>query len=45
MNIRSFFLEQEQEKPSNWVTNIILIRDGKGNVISQEIEDDPEEEE
>lgn len=37
-------LEQEMDIPTNWETNTILVRDGKGNVIEREIPDDTEEE-
>ena len=36
--------EQEMDMPENWISNKILIRDGKGNVIEREIPDDIEEE-
>lgn len=36
--------EQECNIPENWESNIILIKDGKGNVIEREIPDDIEEE-
>lgn len=42
MNIPSFFHEKEGDAPENWVSDTILIRDGKGNVISLQIEDDEE---
>ena len=44
MNIRSFFLEKEGDAPENWVSNTILERDGKGNIIEREIPDDEKEE-
>lgn len=34
--------EREGEMPENWATNVILERDGKGNIIEVEIEDDVE---
>ena len=36
--------EQELEIPENWVSNTILERDGKGNIIECLIPDDIEEE-
>ena len=36
--------EQELETPKNWVSNTILERDGKGNIIERLIPDDIEEE-
>lgn len=36
--------EQELEIPENWVSNTILERDGKGNIIERLIPDDIEEE-
>lgn len=36
--------EKEMEIPDGWESNIILIKDGKGNVIEREIPDDVEEE-
>lgn len=35
--------EQEMDTPENWVSNIILVRDGKGNIIEIEAQDDEEE--
>lgn len=35
--------EQELETPQNWVSNMILERDGKGNIFERIIEDDEEE--
>lgn len=35
--------EQELETPENWVSNTILERDGKGNIIEYLIPDDVEE--
>lgn len=35
--------EQELETPENWVSNTILERDGKGNIIERLIPDDVEE--
>lgn len=43
MNIPSLFHEKEGDMPENWVSDTILIRDGKGNIISLQIEDDKEE--
>lgn len=34
--------EKESEMPENWVSNIILERDGKGNIIELSIPDDKE---
>ena len=35
--------EKELDTPENWVSNIILERDGKGNIIEREIPNDEEE--
>ena len=35
--------EEELDTPEDWVSNIILERDGKGNIIERIIEDDTEE--
>jgi len=40
----NIFYEQELDTPENWESNIILVRDGKGNIIEREIPDDIEEE-
>ena len=42
--IEELIFEKEMEIPDNWESNIILIKDGKGNVIEREIPDDIEEE-
>ena len=34
--------EKELEIPENWVSNTILERDGKGNIIERLIPDDEE---
>jgi len=34
--------EKELEIPENWISNTILIRDGKGNIIEIEAPDDEE---
>lgn len=34
--------EKELETPKNWVSNTILERDGKGNIIEVEAPDDEE---
>ena len=34
--------EKELEMPENWVSNTILERDGKGNIIERLIPDDEE---
>lgn len=36
-------LENELETPLDWKSDIILYRDGRGNVIEQEVPDDREE--
>ena len=36
-------LEQEGDMPANWVTNIILIRNDKGELVEMQIPDDEEE--
>ena len=40
----NMIFEQELDTPENWVSNTILIKDGKGNIIEREIPDDIEEE-
>ena len=40
----NIILEKELETPENWVSNTILERDGKGNIIERLIPDDIEEE-
>jgi hypothetical protein len=42
--IEELIFEKEMEIPDNWESNIILIKDGNGNVIEREIPDDIEEE-
>ena len=34
--------EKELEIPENWISNTILERDGKGNIIEVEVPDDEE---
>ena len=34
--------EQELDTPENWVSNTILERDGKGNIIEIQVPDDKE---
>lgn len=34
--------EKELEMPENWISNTILERDGKGNIIERLIPDDEE---
>ena len=34
--------EQEMDTPENWVSNTILTRDGKGNIIEINVPDDEE---
>ena len=34
--------ENEMDTPDDWESNVILVRDGKGNVIELEIPDDEE---
>lgn len=34
--------EQESDIPDNWISNIILMRDGKGNIIEIQVPDDKE---
>jgi len=43
MENENSLLEQEMDTPENWVSNTILIRDGKGNIIEIEVNDDTEE--
>lgn len=40
MNEEILILEQESDTPENWVSNTILERDGKGNIIERLIPDD-----
>lgn len=35
--------EQEMDTPENWISNTVLVRDGKGNIIEIETPDDEEE--
>ena len=35
--------EKEMDTPENWISNIILTRDGKGRIIEIEVPDDNEE--
>ncbi len=35
-------LEIENGKPADWEDNVILVRDGKGNVIEIDVPDDEE---
>ena len=37
-------LEHEMEYPENWVEDIILIKDGRGQAIEVDVPDDQEEE-
>ena len=34
--------EKEMDTPDNWISNTILIRDGKGNILEIEVPDDEE---
>ena len=43
MNEEILIFEKEMNEPENWVSNIILERDGKGNIIERLIPDDTEE--
>ena len=45
MNIRSFFLEKEGDTPKDWISNTILERDGKGNIIERIVPNDENKEE
>ena len=36
----NLILEKECDTPNNWISNTILERDGKGNIIEIAIEDD-----
>lgn len=42
-NQKEPILEREGGEPENWVTDVILQRDGKGNVASVDVPDDEEE--
>lgn len=41
----NIIFEKEGDAPEGWVSNTIFIKDGKGNIISQEVADDDEKEE
>ena len=36
-------LEREGDAPENWETEVILHRDGRGNVLTVDVPDDDEE--
>lgn len=36
-------LEQESDAPENWITDMVLIRNEKGEIIEVEVPDDIEE--
>lgn len=36
------YLEMESDAPANWVSNVILCRDGKGRVFEVAVPDDEE---
>lgn len=38
----NIIFEQEMDTPVDWITNTILTRDGKGNIIEVEVYDDEE---
>lgn len=40
--IEEIIYEQELDMPENWISNTILERDGKGNIIEHLIPDDIE---
>lgn len=40
---KKLILEQESDMPENWHSNIVLERDGKGNIIEHIVPDDKEE--
>lgn len=43
MDIENIIYEQELNTPEDWVSDTILERDGKGNIIERIIPDDEEE--
>lgn len=42
MDIENIIYEQELNTPEDWVSDTILERDGKGNIIERIIPDDEE---
>lgn len=40
---KEIIYEKELDTPENWVSDTILERDGKGNIIERLISDDEEE--
>lgn len=40
--MEEMIFENEMDMPQDWVSNIILERDGKGNIIERVILDDTE---
>lgn len=44
MENENIIYEQELDTPENWVSDTILVRDGKGNIIEITVPDDKEEE-
>ena len=40
MDNENILLEKEMDIPSNWVSNTILTRDGKGNIVEIMVGDD-----
>lgn len=39
---RNLILERESDAPENWETDVILHRDGRGNVLNVAVPDDEE---
>ena len=39
---KKLILERESDAPENWETEVILQRDGRGNVVSVDVPDDEE---
>ena len=36
------YLERESDPPANWVSNVIMCRDGRGNIVEVAVPDDEE---
>lgn len=43
MDETKILFERESDAPDDWQDNVILVRDGKGNIVEMEIPDDSEE--
>lgn len=42
MDDEKIILEREGDAPENWETEVILQRDGRGNVLNVDVPDDEE---